>query len=92
MKEHPDHHDAELLLRLYELRREQKLRLVNALMQTNQYSKIGVSLASTSSMIASETLSSFLPPRAFKPVDHPAVDVPDADQGGQPAIRHDPEC
>ena len=27
MKEHPDHHDAELLLRLYELRREEKLRL-----------------------------------------------------------------
>jgi len=27
MKEHPDHHDAELLLRLYELRRDEKLRL-----------------------------------------------------------------
>jgi hypothetical protein len=27
MLEHPDHHDAELLLRLYELRREEKLRL-----------------------------------------------------------------
>jgi hypothetical protein len=27
MREHPDHHDAELLLRLYELRREEKLRL-----------------------------------------------------------------
>lgn len=26
MREHPDHHDAELLLRLYELRREEKLR------------------------------------------------------------------
>lgn len=26
MREHPDHHDAELLLRLYELRREAKLR------------------------------------------------------------------
>lgn len=26
MKEHPDHHDAELLLRLYDLRREEKLR------------------------------------------------------------------
>lgn len=26
MREHPDHHDAELLLRLYDLRREQKLR------------------------------------------------------------------
>ena len=27
MKEPPDHHDAELLLRLYDLRREEKLRL-----------------------------------------------------------------
>ena len=27
MKEHPDHHDAELMLRLYDLRREEKLRL-----------------------------------------------------------------
>jgi len=26
MREHPDHHDAELLLRLYDLRREAKLR------------------------------------------------------------------
>ncbi|HET7214988.1 MAG TPA: hypothetical protein VFL79_15475 [Terriglobia bacterium] len=26
MKEHPDHHDAELMLRLYDLRREEKLR------------------------------------------------------------------
>jgi hypothetical protein len=26
MREHPDHHDAELLLRLYDLRREEKLR------------------------------------------------------------------
>ncbi len=26
MREHPDHHDAELLLRVYELRREEKLR------------------------------------------------------------------
>jgi hypothetical protein len=26
MREHPDHHDAELLLRLYDLRREVKLR------------------------------------------------------------------
>ena len=26
MREHPDHHDAELLLRLYEMRREEKLR------------------------------------------------------------------
>jgi len=26
MQEHPDHHDAELMLRLYELRREEKLR------------------------------------------------------------------
>jgi hypothetical protein len=26
VKEHPDHHDAELLLRLYDLRREAKLR------------------------------------------------------------------
>ena len=26
MREHPDHHDAELLLRLYDLRRESKLR------------------------------------------------------------------
>ena len=26
MREHPDHHDAELLLRLYELRREDRLR------------------------------------------------------------------
>jgi len=26
MRQHPDHHDAELLLRLYELRREEKLR------------------------------------------------------------------
>lgn len=26
MREHPDHHDAELLLRLYELRREEKIR------------------------------------------------------------------
>lgn len=26
MREHPDHHDAELLLRLYDLRREGKLR------------------------------------------------------------------
>jgi hypothetical protein len=26
LREHPDHHDAELLLRLYELRREEKLR------------------------------------------------------------------
>ena len=26
MRDHPDHHDAELLLRLYELRRESKLR------------------------------------------------------------------
>ncbi|MGH9444165.1 MAG: DUF4760 domain-containing protein [Terriglobia bacterium] len=26
MREHPDHHDAELLLRLYELRREERLR------------------------------------------------------------------
>jgi hypothetical protein len=26
MRDHPDHHDAELLLRLYELRREEKLR------------------------------------------------------------------
>ena len=26
MKEHPDHYDAELLLRLYDLRREEKLR------------------------------------------------------------------
>jgi hypothetical protein len=26
MREHPDHHDAELLLRLYEMRREDKLR------------------------------------------------------------------
>ena len=26
MREHPDHHDAELLLKLYDLRREEKLR------------------------------------------------------------------
>ncbi len=26
MREHPDHHDAELLLRLFELRREEKMR------------------------------------------------------------------
>jgi hypothetical protein len=26
VREHPDHHDAELLLRLYDLRREEKLR------------------------------------------------------------------
>lgn len=26
MREHPDHHDAELLIRLYDLRREEKLR------------------------------------------------------------------
>jgi len=26
MREHPDHHDAELMLRLYDLRREEKLR------------------------------------------------------------------
>jgi hypothetical protein len=26
LREHPDHHDAELLLRLYDLRREEKLR------------------------------------------------------------------
>ncbi|MGO9270739.1 MAG: hypothetical protein ACLQOO_10890 [Terriglobia bacterium] len=26
MQEHPDHHDAELMLRLYDLRREEKLR------------------------------------------------------------------
>lgn len=26
MREHPDHHDAELLLRLYDMRREEKLR------------------------------------------------------------------
>lgn len=26
MRDHPDHHDAELLLRLYDLRREEKLR------------------------------------------------------------------
>jgi hypothetical protein len=26
MREHPDHHDAELMLKLYELRREEKLR------------------------------------------------------------------
>ena len=26
MREHPDHHDAELLLRLYDLRREERLR------------------------------------------------------------------
>jgi hypothetical protein len=26
VREHPDHHDAELLLRLYDLRREAKLR------------------------------------------------------------------
>ena len=26
MREHPDHHDAELLLRLYDLRREEKMR------------------------------------------------------------------
>ncbi len=26
MREHPDHHDAELMLRLYELRREDRLR------------------------------------------------------------------
>ena len=26
MREHPDHHDAELLLRLYEMRREDRLR------------------------------------------------------------------
>lgn len=30
MREHPDHHDAELLLRLYDLRRETKLRLARA--------------------------------------------------------------
>lgn len=30
MKEHPDHHDAELLLRLYDLRREEKLRQARA--------------------------------------------------------------
>lgn len=30
MREHPDHHDAELLLRLYDLRREEKLRKARA--------------------------------------------------------------
>lgn len=30
MREHPDHHDAELLLRLYDLRREEKLREARA--------------------------------------------------------------
>ena len=30
MREHVDHHDAELLLRLYELRREEKLRRARA--------------------------------------------------------------
>ncbi len=30
MREHPDHHDAELLLRLYELRREERLRKARA--------------------------------------------------------------
>jgi hypothetical protein len=34
MREHPDHHDAELLLRLYELRREGKLREARAWMAT----------------------------------------------------------
>ena len=30
MREHPDHHDAELLLRLYDLRREERLRRARA--------------------------------------------------------------
>ncbi len=30
MREHPDHHDAELMLRLYDLRREPKLREARA--------------------------------------------------------------
>jgi hypothetical protein len=30
VREHPDHHDAELLLQLYDLRREEKLRLARA--------------------------------------------------------------
>jgi hypothetical protein len=38
-KEYPDHHDAELLLQLYEIRREAVMRESRALMQTQFFPK-----------------------------------------------------
>jgi len=39
LREHPDHHDAELLLRLYELRREEKLRKARAWLSREFHAK-----------------------------------------------------